>query len=260
MDGGDSGKESKMAWRPKGKLTIKAAKDFKAGDDIEVVGEFEVDQSDLDRMTAERLSREAEKRTELETRATKAEAEAKRLADEAQKKATPDEAARKASEETAARLKAAEENTESLRKQLKAKELIERTDRVIQSKNLRLPAAYRGRIEVKDDATDAQIEQAVQVQAEQLKADLVALGVKEGEGTGSQQQSTTTDGSFGFRGNGSTAAPKVDRAKGQAALAKARQNRPDLLKFVAGKNDEQLEAAALNWDSKGQLEPAVAKK
>ncbi len=249
-----------MPWNPKGKIKIKATKEYKVGDDIEIEGEFTVDQGDLDKMAAERVSRVQEKVVEQEARAKKAEDELEKAKKAALQTATPDEKAIAAQAEQSKKLQELADANKAMSEKLAAKELSEKVDKAIAAKGLKIPETYRSKIQPKADATPAEIEAAIQATADQLKTDLETLGVKQGETQGGGGgNGNGGGGGFGNRGNGGAPATKTDNVAGAAALAKARANRPDLLKYVSGKNEEQLQAAALAWDAKGQLEPAKAK-
>lgn len=224
----------------KGKIKHKAEKDIKAGEELEIQGDFEFDQEDFDRVIKPRLKRETDKVEQLtkekDTLATELETLKKG------QKADPDA-------ETAKRIQDLEKVLGETTQALKAKELAERINGVLAAKKIQLPSAYRAALQLTPDATDDDITTAVTEQQKRFDAEMQDLGL-------TKNTTTTGDpgkkGGTGFQGNGTP--PKDTKGQGAAALQKLKQNRPQYLDYIKEQSPEKQEAQALKWDAEGKLE------
>lgn len=234
-----------MPWTPKGETTIKADKDYKAGEEIKVKAEFTVDQGDLDRMAADRISREKVTQQELQKQLddrtkelddAKKAASSSNLSDKEKRDAELAEL-RKANEETQKKL------TETSERLLRAE-----TDRQVEDQVKALvpdlPSTYRKSISVKPGATAEEIKTAVEAVKKTYDEEVPEASRKK----------PAEKKKVGIEGNGG--APE-DR-DGATALAKLKKNRPDLLTYMHGSADA-MQKQALVWDKQGKLEPKAAK-
>ena len=231
-----------------GKIKHKADKDIKAGEEFEVSGKFEFDQSDFDAVVRERVDREKTKTQEQKDRADAAEKKLK----EAEDAAKDDKGGKggKADAEQTKKLAELELKLQETNTKLAEKELKGRIDDKLEVKGLKLPKAYRNQINLKNDADEDTIDEAIATAEKTYKEDLKAAGI-DPEAKPKEEKK----GGFGQRGNGTGA---KDGSEGKKALQKLKQNRPDLANMISSKPEEKQEEAAILYDSKGQLEPKQA--
>lgn len=220
----------------KGTASITVPADAKPGDVIEVKGvEFTADQEDYDRALAARLAqqkRQHQKEVEELDRLHKEELE--KLKGDG--KPAPDNAA----------LKKLEEETLALKNKLAATELKTKVDAALAAAGLeKAPAVYRNSLNLKADATDEDIAEAVKKLADD--ADLKKL----------LGETVTPPKPVGNRG-GSGSGDRDDNKTG-ALLLKAQRNQPQLYQMLVGMPPDEQKTTLADWEAQGSLEPASKK-
>ncbi len=234
-----------MAWNLKGSATIKADKDYKAGEEIKVSTEFVADQADLDRMAAERISREKVKQTELEEQLKKAN---EALEVEKKKTVTPPTTTPPALDPAMVKLleemkKSNEENAKQLREtqeKLSKADQEKKIDSKLKALELELPPTYRSAIKLKLDAEEHEIDAELERVKKAYEAEVPVEARKPKEKV-----------KVNFSGNGG--APQ--NTDGVSALVKLKKNRPDLLFTISSFSEALQQETAAKWDKEGKLEP-----
>lgn len=156
-----------MGAKIKGSIKVKAEKDFKKGDEIELSDvTFDADQEDFEAALEPRLKRERKKISEAEERAEKAE---KALAD-AEKAGK--EKGGEVDSKTAERLEKLEAENKSLQLKMKVESAIKKA-------GVELPEQFRNAISLKPNASDDAIEEAVKDQVKAFNDLKKSLGAPE---------------------------------------------------------------------------------
>lgn len=232
-----------MAAKLKGSIKVKAEKDYKKGDDIEIADqEFTADQDDFEAALEGRLKREKKKTTEAEEKLTALEMENAELKKKGGKEGG------EVDEKTTQRLEALELENKRLQQSIKI-------DSAIRKAGVELPTQFRNAINLKPNASDDAIEEAVKEQVKELTAFKKSLGVKEkavGEEETEEEEAAAPGKGLGVGGQGAVPPKKNPELDGLMELAKRFQ--PGMVTNLDNLDDAGKAEVLTEWKNQGLLE------
>ncbi len=237
-----------MGAKIKGSIKVKADKDYKKGDDIEITDQtFEADQEDFEAALEPRLKRERKKNTETEDALEKATKELEELKKKGDKGGEADE-------KTAARLAELEETNKRLI-------LEQKIDRAIKKSGVELPAQFRNAITLKSNASDSAIEDAVAEQVKELKEFKKSLGVDDKknetaeEAEAKKKAAEKPGAGSGQQGAGKPLETPEEKQRLDVLAKKAQQFVPHMVGNLANLDDAGKLEVLTSWDQNKLLEP-----
>lgn len=231
-----------MAAKLKGSIKVKADKDYKKGDEIELTDqEFTADQDDFEAALEGRLKREKKKTDEAEEKAKTVEAELEELKKKGGKESGEVDA------KTAERLANLENENKRLLQNMKI-------DAAIKKAGVELPAQFRNAISLKPNAGEDAIEDAVKEQVKAYNELKKSLGVKEkAEGEEEEETPPAKPGAgMGAGGQGKVTEKKNPELEGLMELAKRHQ--PGMVQNLSSLDDAGKAEVLKEWQNQGLLE------
>lgn len=226
------------------KMKYKATRAIAIGEEIDIDGEADVTQETFDLSVSDRIRRlRAEEKDKLDGAIAK-QNELQREIEELKGKG------QKPDEKMQAEMAKMQAETKRLTDQLAERDAKAKVDEAIDRKAKDLPKVFRERIRVKHDASQEEIDAAIEAQLVDYKELKKTMGVEDDKGG-------DKGGDHGRGGNGSANEPKP--AETAAALARVRAEAPKLAQTLSAYDEKTQGTVALNWVNDGTLAKATAK-